>query len=318
MKILDSNNDLESTLKTFSNRKIQIVTAFASGTEDLLGTLVANGNRVEIIIGTINSFSSPKLIEYCQNNADEQLMTYVDFRYESSVHWKLYLVDPNIVIIGSANFTVTGVRLERDIMTVVKNESLYHEYKAKIEGLKNKQHIVNVSDSKIFVKYFNEYRKKHKNMQKSLTRASQHKTLATWLKDEANQIVSLFVWERDHPEEEKKKAYSLVEQSDLEVTREDIKEFFTLECGKNKLPYEGGEVVLTAKDTGAYIQFQSFDLILYDKGIHYIYSFKKKRYKYPFKIDEIKVQLKEIIQEHYEKGITEINRNELIGLLGKC
>ena len=33
LKVLDSNNDLENTLKSFSNQRIKIITAFASGTE---------------------------------------------------------------------------------------------------------------------------------------------------------------------------------------------------------------------------------------------------------------------------------------------
>lgn len=315
MKVLDSIDDLENALKAFSNRKIQIITAFASGTEGLLRTILDNENSVEIIIGTINSFSSPKLIEYCQNHQEEKFRTYVDFRYESSVHWKLYLVEPNIVIIGSANFTLTGVSLKRDTMTVVKNKSLYDEYLLKIEELKNDPNVIYVGNNKKFKRYFDEYQLKHKRMQKALANASQNKTPVDWLNDEANQTLSLFIWGSQHSKRTIQKAHNLIEESDLEVTREDLKDFSTYECGENELPYEEGDVVLTANHKGSYIAFQSFDRIIYDDGIHYIYSFKKKRYRYPFKLDELKRELKKVIPAWYEEGITEIHRNKIAALL---
>ena len=314
LKILDSTNNLEKNLKGFSNRKIQIVTAFASGTEDLLGALLESENDIEIVIGTINYFSSPKLIEYCQRHSQEKFQTYVDFRYESSVHWKLFLIEPNIVIIGSANFTLTGLSLARDTMTVIKNEELYKKYSSRIEELKTDSSVIDVTDSK-FDKYFDLYREKHKRMQKARSQATQHKNAEKWLHDEANQTLPLFIWDSQHSKKTIKKAHQLIEESDLDVTRKDLKDFSTYECDENELPYEEGDVVLTASHKGAYIAFQTFDRIIYDDGVYYIYSFKKKRYKYPFKLDDIKTKLKSMIPVWYEEEVTEIHRDQIASLL---
>lgn len=307
---------MEQVLKGFSGRTIQIVTAFAGGTENLVDALLEQGNHLEIIIGTINAFSSPKLIEHCKNQTNENLVAYVDFRYEASNHWKLYLIEPSIVIIGSANFTNTGVSLERDIMTVIKNTALYNEFGSKIEDLKSASSVINVADTKSFNKYFAVYLRKHRDMQKALAKAANHKSVSGWLNDEANQTLPLFIWDANHSKETIKKAHELVEQSDLEITRDDIKDFFTYACGENEIPYEDGDIVLSASHKGSYIQFQSFDRIIYDNGTHYIYSFKKKRYKYPFKLDEIKQQLKQTIPIWYDNGVTEIHRSDISALMG--
>lgn len=153
-------------------------------------------------------------------------------------------------------------------------------------------------------------------MQKALAKAANHKSVSGWLNDEANQTLPLFIWDANHSKETIKKAHELVEQSDLEITRDDIKDFFTYACGENEIPYEDGDIVLSASHKGSYIQFQSFDRIIYDNGTHYIYSFKKKRYKYPFKLDEIKQQLKQTIPIWYDNGVTEIHRSDISALMG--
>lgn len=316
LKILDSTNNLEKTLRAFSDRKIRIITAFASGTEDILSAFLEKKNDVEIIIGTINAFSSPKLIEYCQDITGNNFRAYVDFRYESSVHWKLFLSEPNIVIIGSANFTLTGLSLKRDIMTVTKNELLYQECISRIDKLKANPNVIDVANTKEFGSHFELYREKHKNMQKSLARASQHKNAVEWLHEESNQTLPLFIWESQHSKITINKAHQLIEEFDLEVNREDLKDFSTYACGENELPYEEGDVALTASHKGSYVAFQSFDRIIYSDGVHYIYSFKKKRYKYPFKLDKkIKSELKKKIPSWYKEGVTEIHRDQITSLL---
>src|SRR3546814_13962083 len=52
---------------------------------------------------------------------------WVDFRGQRSIHWKLYLIAPKTVIIGSANLTGMGLDLTRDTCVVVKNQSLYDD-----------------------------------------------------------------------------------------------------------------------------------------------------------------------------------------------
>lgn len=315
MKILDINSDLEKTLKSFSNRKIKIITAFASGTEDLIRDLLKQDNSVEIIVGTINSFSSPKFIESFENNDNEKLKLYVDFRYESSIHWKLYLVEPNITIIGSANFTKTGVCLKRDTMAIVENDSLYGEYLSKIETLRENPDVVDVENKNIFNDLFGIYCEKHKKMQKALSKATQYNEPEDWLNNDINQTLPLFIWDSNHTEETDQKAYDLIEKSDIEITREGINDFHTYECAENKSLYDEGDIVITASHKGSYIKFESFDRIIYDDGTCYIYSFKKKKYKYPFKLDRIKKELKNKIVKWYKEEVIEIHRDDLSSLL---
>jgi len=62
MEILDTNNNLIDYLSKLKGKKITIVTAFASGTESIIRDLIGS-NDVELIVGSINSFSSPIFIE---------------------------------------------------------------------------------------------------------------------------------------------------------------------------------------------------------------------------------------------------------------
>lgn len=45
-----------------------------------------------MVVGTINSFTSPNFIERCGSEAGSNLSLWVDLRYHESVHWKLYLI----------------------------------------------------------------------------------------------------------------------------------------------------------------------------------------------------------------------------------
>lgn len=315
MKILGRENNLENTLTSFSNRDIKIITAFASSTEDLIDHLLSKNNNVDIILGTINAFSSPRFIDYCSAHEDSNLSIHVDFRYQVSCHWKLYLIEPNIVIVGSANFTKTGISLERDTLVFLEDDSLYAQYISLINEIKKNPIVVDSKDENRFQNLLEEYREKHSKMQKALSKATQHKNVESWLADESNQMLPLFIWDSTHSEETVQKANELIESSDLEITREDVKDFSTYECSENELPYEEGDIVLTASSKGSYIQFQTFDRIMYVNGIHYIYSFKKKRYKYPFKLDSVKKELKLKIPEWFSDECIEIHRDEISSLL---
>lgn len=91
----------------------------------------------------------------------------------------------------------------------------------------------------------------------------------------------------------------------------------TYECGESEFPYEEGDIALTSNEKGSYIQFQIFDRIILNNGVYYIYSFKKKRYKYPFKLGGIKKALKGKIPEWYSKESVEIHRDEISSLINE-
>ncbi|MFA0648524.1 phospholipase D-like domain-containing protein, partial [Vibrio cyclitrophicus] len=64
----------------------------------------------------------------------------------NSTHWKLYLIEPNVVIIGSANFTALGVSLKRDTLVFLESEDLYNEYLTKVENLKSSPLVLNCQE----------------------------------------------------------------------------------------------------------------------------------------------------------------------------
>lgn len=150
MKILDNKNNLKDFLLKQYGKEITMVSAFASNTEKVIQELVKQENKIKLIIGTINAFSSPvffkKIREQIQKN-EGNLSLSVDFGYENSIHWKLYLIKPATVIVGSANFTDIGLKLERDTCVIIKDESLYDSYVSKIETLERGKNILDSHDA---------------------------------------------------------------------------------------------------------------------------------------------------------------------------
>lgn len=310
MKILNSKYNLECYLKELDGKKISIVTAFASGTESIIKGLLDSNNEIELIVGSINSFSSPKFINEIKAEVSSKLSFFMDFRYERSTHWKLYLIDPNVVIIGSANFTQVGVSLERDTLVLIKNESLYHQYSLEINKLKQTKLVINSLNNN-FEKQYKKYIEKHRKMQSSLLSASGESNVLTWLSEDANQSIPLFIWDRDIDPEEQKEAYSLIK--DEEPTIESSKNFrlLTYECNKSELLYYEGDTVISISDKGSYAKFEKIDRIRHEKGINYLYSFKNKRISKPFDIKEISVGLKRIVPSLYEKKRTALYREDI-------
>jgi hypothetical protein len=304
LKILDASNNLEKILNGFKNKKIKIITAFASGTNALVDRLLENGNDVEIMIGTINSFSSPKFINYCIDKKSSSLTTYVDFRYESSVHWKVYLIEPNITIIGSANFTKIGVGLARDTMVYIEDDALYSDYIKNYEMLKAIPDVIN-SSSVDFKKPFKIYIKKHRIMQRSLSKLGSNASLADWLANEANQTLRLFVWDQNHTAESIKKAKSFLDE-------DEYAEHYSYEVTGDAPLYNEGDIVLTVNDLGKHLKFVRFDRIFVDNGTCYLCVINGKKPKLPFKITTIKAGLKKIVARSNQN---EIHRDDLESLV---
>ncbi|WP_435609664.1 phospholipase D family protein [Pseudomonas knackmussii] len=311
MQILDNQNDLARYLGQLRDKKITVVSAFAAGTEALVQSLRDNGNRLDIVVGTINSFTSPDFIEFCIAEGGADLTLHVDFRYQKSIHWKLYLVEPDIVILGSANFTEIGVSLTRDNAVVIQDAALYQEQLARVAQLKATEGVLLASDSEAFDEELETYRFHHRRMQAGLARTAQYLDGESWLGEDSNQSIPLFIWYSDHSEDSESAAESHLRASSG-VDWDDVREFFTYECAEGALPYEEGDVVLTARCNGSHIAFFTFDRILYRDGTYYIYSYRKKRYTAPFNLDDTKEGLRDEIPRWYEEGRTEMNRADIL------
>lgn len=311
MEILDNESDLAAYLGGQRQRRITLVSAFASSTESLVDSLLQNGNQLEVVIGTINSFTSPDFIEHCSSEAGPNLSLWVDFRYHQSVHWKLYLIEPDIVILGSANFTQIGVSLVRDTCVVLSDASLYQAYLTKVELIKSSARVLSCTNAEEFEGALESYKVAHRRMQAGLARTAQFLDGESWLAEESNQSIPLFIWESAHTAKSRGKAQEHLSASSDGVAWSEVKDFFTYECDEGELSYEEGDVVLTARSDGAYIGFYTFDRILYRDGVYYIYAYRKKRYSVPFKLEGVKKRLKAAVPNWYEESRIEINRADI-------
>ncbi len=92
---------------------------------------------------------------------------WVDFRGQESIHWKLYLIEPDTVIIGSANFTHVGLSLARDTCVVIKNKNMLKEYQEIIDGFLDNAEVMSSVDPQ-FKEKMNKYRTKHQRMQQAM------------------------------------------------------------------------------------------------------------------------------------------------------
>ena len=294
-----------------------LLPCFASGTEGIVKELLKNNNEIELIIGSINSFSSTKFIDEIKTKVNSKLSFYMDFRYEKSTHWKLYLIEPNIVIIGSANFTQTGVKLERDTLVLIENKDLYHQYILEVNNLKKTKFVIN-SLSGDFEKEYKKYVEKHRKMQSSLLAASEKSNVITWLSEDTNQSIPLFIWDRNLKPEEQEKAFDLIKDEEPTIESEKNYRLYTYECNKSELPYFEGDVVISISDKGSYAKFEKIDRILYKNGINYLYSFKNKNIAKPFDIKEISNGLKRILLSLYDEERTILYREDIEGIINSA
>jgi hypothetical protein len=312
MNILMEENNLNKYFKELKNKNVCIVSAFASGTEKKLEFMLKGVNKVELIVGTINSFSSPSFFDYCSLLESNDINLWVDFGYQNAIHWKLYLIEPDVVIVGSANFTNTGLSLARDTCVLIKDINLFSSYKKEVEKLKSSKNVFNFKDEK-FNGMLEQYRISHRKMQASLARVVQFASVKDWLSDESNQLLPVFVWEHLHSKETLKVGYGLINRDNPDLPKDDIRDFFTLKCERSQLIYEQGDVVLCMNNKGEGIDFYSFDRIINVNGTNYMYSYKRKKYLRPFSLGDVKKKIKSSIDEWRdgEKNAFMLDRNKL-------
>lgn len=315
MKILNKKSNLLSYLEEISDQEVVIVSAFASGTERVVDLLLSRGNKLELLIGTINSFSSPDFFEYCANIETDSFSLSVDFGYQNSTHWKLYLIKPETVIIGSANFTNTGLSLSRDTCVVIEDRDLLERYTEELASIKASRNVVGCEQNR-FHSDLEKYRESHRHMQSGRVRSIQASTGDEWLDEEENQLIPVFIWDSRHSKATIEDAHELLEEDSGEKPSSMLRDFFTYDSNESDLPYGQGDLVLCMNSNGAYADFYSFDRILHEDGLNYIYSYKQKRYARPFRLSsEIKSEIKNRVGDWYQREITELSRSEIQELI---
>lgn len=314
MLILDKDRSLRDYLLSQHSKSIRIVAAFASNTEEIVSALLKQKNKVELIVGTINAFTPPKFIDWCVKNTSRQFVSFVDFRHQSSIHWKLYAVGADIIVIGSANFTKTGISLERDTCLVVQDPVVFRGYSRRIEAIKNAPGVMRAQRSKSFDEAFEKYSSLHERSQAAMAVTKTYSNLSGWLADESNESLPLFIWDSSHTPKDKVEADELLKTNTSESDSGALREFYTYEAAKDGLPYRQGDIVLCTGARGGYMKFYVFDRIIFSRGRHFIYSYKRKVYPAPFNIEPIRNKIKLIIPQLYEEERTILERSILQAL----
>jgi hypothetical protein len=306
MKRLDNESDLANFLSRQSNRDITIISAFASGTVELLSSLQKK-NRVEIIVGTINSFTSPTFIK----DAAAILKTtlWVDFRGEQSIHWKIYLISPNVVVIGSANFTDLGVRLHRDTCVVIRNKALFEDYVCQVGLLKKKSNVLNATSIEFNVaykKYDELHRRSQAAIQSALATSQDKPTFEQWLNNGFTTI-PLFIWNTPISDADKREAKRITLEN---ISRQPIpvrsktpdkrtyRDVLVDDSAGRRPPFASGTIVLSASDKGEGMGFLRLDIVYRhrEKKRDYMIALIKTRYEEPFQLTRpIKLAIKEMI-----------------------
>ncbi|MEJ2046243.1 MAG: phospholipase D family protein [Reinekea sp.] len=311
MKILNNEENLASFLKQVRNQDVTIMSAFARGTESIIDLLLDHENKLELLIGTINSFSSPYFFDHCKNIEDDNFSLHVDFGYHKSIHWKLYLIGPETVIIGSANFTDTGLKLSRDTCVVIEDKALFESYIKEFAVIKSSKNVVSC-DGVNFEIHLQKYRENHRRMQTGRAKSIQAGDGNEWLSAEENQLIPIFIWDSKHTNDTIEDAHKLLKQDSDEEPASMLRCHFTYDSDEADLPYSQGDLVLCMNRKGAHADFYSFDRILHKDGLNYIYSYKQKRYTRPFRLSsEIKGEIKNRVGDWYEKEITELGREKI-------
>jgi len=309
IQILDGTTSLEMTLRSIKNSKVNIAVAFASKVEALIDVLLENGNTISLLVGTINNFTDPAFIRYCQNLSKikpAKISIFVDFRGDNSIHWKLYLTGINTVIIGSSNLTSIGVSMKRDTAVVIQDATLHQSYLTKMILLKRDYpNDILHSQHAQFEQRLNEYelihRKTFGQMLASRTSISDLKPTASidfldWIAQEKSHIVPLFIWGREVTDEEQR----IFEQKVIPLiskNSESIGEFYIVgayEETREKQNYHNGEVILMMKSNGTHIKFDLIDIMTYAQGNWWLCGLKSHPVNKPFTLTSA---LKNIIRQ---------------------
>lgn len=308
-QILDEAASLETTLRSIKNSRVDIAVAFASKVEALIDTLLGNGNAVSLIVGTINNFTDPAFIRYCQKLSKthpKKLNLFVDFRGDKSIHWKLYLAGSDTVIIGSPNLTATGISMKRDTAILIQDAVLHQSYLTRIINLKRDYNAdILHSQHADFERKLKEYEIAHRKTfgqmftSQPLNIGAKNKPAVDfleWVAQEKSQILPLFIWGRSATDEEQK----LFEKQVIPILsegEENIGEFYIVgayDGSPKKQDYNNGEIILTMKISGYHLQFDLADVVTYAQGKWWLCGLMSHPFYEPFTLTS---ELKKIIRQ---------------------
>lgn len=328
-KIIDADGDLNTLLRSIKNTRIDIVTAFASKTEDLVDSLLEAGNQVTLLVGTINYFTDPMFIKFCRDKARNNKTDFsfwVDFRGNNSIHWKIYLIAPDTVIVGSSNFTSTGLSMKRDTAVAFRGGPLYKRYRTLLSKITSQSKVVK-QDSPNFSQFLIDYEKQHRkliNRRQDVTLKKRKlfklPSFQEWFTEDTAQILPIFVWKWNIPHAEKKlfrqkiqpKALSFISKDKYKASKLELHLIGSCEGGPRKAPYHDGDLILTVKDNGGYPQFEEADRVIYYGHIWWLCRLRGKHITAPFDLSkDVKRILKENAKGWFEEDKTCLDSKDL-------
>ena len=301
---LHTARSLAGYLEAQRGKRITIVTAFASATDTLLEKLTQH-NDVELIVGTINAYSDPRFIEAAAKLPRCRLS--VDFRGSDSVHWKLYLVAPSTVIVGSSNFTATGIGMARDTCVVIESPALYRDYERQVRSLRLADGVL-FSEDRRFKPRLAAYKELNARIQAAQqgARAAQQATptVADWLAN-GDTTLRFFIWTEEVAKVDQAAAARVVsEQAAAAGTapssrgRRPYRELLALDMEGRRPPFAPGDIVLCASARGGWIKFVSVDLVWRNRvrKKHYFIELRKSRYPELFQLTpDVKQAIKSLV-----------------------
>ncbi|HGF7502981.1 TPA: hypothetical protein AB5A62_003469, partial [Vibrio cholerae] len=132
--------------------------------------------------------------------------------------------------------------MKRDTLVRIDSEELYHGYISKVENLKSESLVLN-SESKEFNQKFNLYRQSFIASQSANQACKTKSNLQTWLADDHNQAIPLFIWDSDIEPETYEQAFILIKDKEPEVKSKERYRLYTYKCKPNELPYLEGSLV---------------------------------------------------------------------------
>lgn len=309
MKILNSENNMKNILLNLHNENVVIVTAFFSGTIEVVEQMLRNGCDVQFYTGTLNSFNNPDEIDrlvMITKTAKGKLSVNIDFNMEKSTHWKLYLVGAKSVYVGSANFTNTGLDLIRDTLVHYSGKAIVDEYLDSI----GKHDYLNSGD-KLFKFKLKQYRSIYSKRAKTLQNPDD-------MNSEINYRLPILIWEREMTKSEisrsKKGLKNSVDKGDVRTKKKiDNVEVFRLdEYGV----YSEGQIVLCIKYDGTEMRFVKFDKIsIFGKSI-FAYELTSK-FEKPFDITDLFIErITPRLNEWLENDVRSIELNTIKLMIG--
>ncbi|GIK36385.1 MAG: hypothetical protein BroJett011_02180 [Chloroflexota bacterium] len=327
VEIIGPENDLGTFLKSIKKSKVDIAVAFATKTENLITTILNNGNKLALTVGTINHFTDPVFIKHCSELAKHNPLDFefsVDFRGDDSIHWKLYLVEPDAIVIGSPNLTMTGLSMKRDTAVCFRDEKLYQDYLSLLYKLRQHESVIKSADYR-FENFLTDYEKQHR---KIIVRSLPDTQITPdylsqglpdfidWLTQDKSQVLPIFIWMGEVPPEEvetfeKKIKPTMISDGDKTII-DSIYLMGVIEAEKNEQPYHNGEVLLIMKHSGAYIRFDKADVVIYGMGRWWLCGFANKKFDIPFTLtSELKSVIKNKCGSWLKANKTYLNSKDL-------